>query len=48
LEGLITKNINKSPENANKNFSIKRKYTTKQGGNNDEQDTVESKKKLSQ
>jgi len=26
LEGLITKNINKSPENANKNFLMKRKY----------------------
>ena len=38
LEGLITKNINKSPENANKNFSMKCKYTMEQGDNGEEEE----------
>jgi len=48
LEGLITKNINKSSKNVNKNFSMKHKYTTEQSGNNDKEGTVESKQKSSQ
>ena len=38
---MITKNINKF-------FPMKRKYTTEQGDNSDEEDTVENKQKLFQ
>ena len=48
MEGLITKNINKSLENANKNFPMKRKYTMEQCDNCDEEGAIESKQKPSQ
>jgi len=45
---LFVSHPNGIPKNANKNSSMKRKYMTKQGGNNDEEGTAESKQKPSE